>query len=325
MVCTSPLFAKTTIDPYTGKKSNCFIPSLVQQFRDGNQPSVVGQDANLEFISRFNCGQCISCRLARSREWATRCCNEALMHDQNCFLTLTYDDDHLPPDGSIRIKEMQSFMKRLKKKFSSYNIRRFYSGEYGDITYRPHYHCILFGIDFSHDRKLLFVKDDYRYYNSESLDSVWQKGHAVIGEFSFDTAAYVARYTMKKVNGPRAHAHYRRVDKNGDEYFLEKEFAKASNKPAIGKTWFDKYAVSDVLAYDRIVVDSNAGRGYSKPPRYYDKLSERRDAEFYKMTKEKRMQEAQLASDNPDLAFRRLQDRAECVKSRLKAFVRDVC
>lgn len=314
MVCTSPKIVSYTVDPVTNKKSIFFSKGLAQAFLEG-------RFVDADDVMRLNCGQCVNCRLARSREWATRCVNESRMHEQNCFITLTYDDENLPVRKSLELDDIQSFVKRLKYKFRDRKIRQLYSGEYGDLTFRPHYHAILFGIDFSHDRKLWKIKDGFRYYNSQSLSELWTFGNAVIGDFCFDTAAYVARYCMKKVNGVRAHAHYRRVDESGDEYFLKSEFAHASNRPGIGAKWFERYGKTDVLAYDRVCVDRGDNRGYSKPPRYYDKLFERQDPEAYAAMKKQRVIDA---SDNSDDSFRRLQARAECTRLRIQSLVRDV-
>ncbi len=89
------------------------------------------------------CGQCISCRLKKAREWSIRIMNECSYYEKNCFLTLTYDEEHLPSSYSISKRELQLFLKKLRKKCK---FRYFGSGEYGDKSMRPHYHIILFGV-----------------------------------------------------------------------------------------------------------------------------------------------------------------------------------
>lgn len=102
---------------------------------------------------KISCGQCIGCRLERSRDWALRIVQEATLHAQNSFVTLTYADRHLPSHASLRKKHLQDFMKRLR--FSTDAKLRYYAcGEYGTTSLRPHYHICLFGADFSADRKL---------------------------------------------------------------------------------------------------------------------------------------------------------------------------
>ena len=94
------------------------------------------------------CGRCVGCRLERSRQWAIRCVHEASLYDNNCFITLTYDSDHVPSDGSLRVEDFQNFMKRLRKSVAPRRVRFFHCGEYGERGDRPHYHAILFNLDF---------------------------------------------------------------------------------------------------------------------------------------------------------------------------------
>lgn len=215
-----------------------------------------------------SCGQCVGCRLERSRQWAMRCIHEAQMHENNCFLTLTYNDDNLPYPPSLEVKHYQDFMKRFRKKFKDHKIRFFHCGEYGDETRRPHYHAIIFGFDFP-DKKLW--KESFNgdhYYTSETLNKLWGKGYAIIGSVTFESAAYVARYIMKKVNGENKDEHYRCVDQDSGESFdIKPEYITMSRRPGIGKTWFEKYK-SDVYPSDFVVVRGKKMR----PPKYYDNL-----------------------------------------------------
>lgn len=208
------------------------------------------------------CGQCIGCRLERSRQWAIRCMHEASMWEENCFLTLTYDDDHLPLDGSLRLEDFQLFMKRLRKSRDE-KVRYYHCGEYGERFGRPHYHALLFNCDFD-DKRLFSERNGQKVYSSEVLSKLWPFGFSVIGEVTFESAAYVARYVMKKVTGEKAGAHY------GNR---RPEYTTMSRRPGIGKSWFDKYR-SDVFPVDRVFA-----RGVSsRPPRYYDNLLGAEDA-----------------------------------------------
>ena len=193
------------------------------------------------------CGQCIGCRLERSRQWAIRCVHEASLYDDNCFITLTYSDENLPPYGSLVKKDFQDFMKRLRKRFS--NVRYYHCGEYGSKTKRPHYHAILFNIDFP-DKELLTINNDQRLYTSEILSKIWGKGICSIGSVTFESAAYVARYIMKKANGDDAELKYCHVDDDGVWNSIEPEYTTMSRRPGIGKEWFDKFK-SDVYPNDR--------------------------------------------------------------------------
>ena len=113
------------------------------------------------------CGQCIGCRLERSRQWAVRCMHEASLHDENSFLTLTYSDENLPPGGSLHLPDFQNFMKRLRKSIAPKRVRFYHCGEYGDILSRPHYHALLFGYDFD-DRKFLLSEMKIRFTHRQS-------------------------------------------------------------------------------------------------------------------------------------------------------------
>lgn len=221
------------------------------------------------------CGQCIGCRLERSRQWAIRCVHEASLFERNCFITLTYAD--VPADGSLSIRTFQLFMKRLRKRFSSERIRFFHCGEYGEKFGRPHYHACLFNFDFS-DKVLWKEKNGNRLFTSKILEKVWGHGYCVIGEVTFDSAAYVARYIMKKVTGRKAAAHY------GGR---KPEYISMSRRPGIGRAWFDRFK-SDVFPDDFVVVRGKKLRA----PKFYDGLYELEHPEVFKALKEKRIAKA---------------------------------
>jgi len=210
------------------------------------------------------CGQCVGCRLERSRQWAMRCLHEKQLHRHNCFVTLTYDNDHLPEGGSLVKRDLQLFMKRLRERFGA-GIRFYACGEYGDETSRPHYHALLFNHDFS-DRKLVREsKSKNSLFSSKECDLVWGQGNAIIGDVTFDSAAYVARYIMKKITGDDAAEHYSRVSPDGRVYSVLPEFTVMSRRPGIGLGWFEKYG-SHVYELDSVVINGREVR----PPRYYD-------------------------------------------------------
>lgn len=209
----------------------------------------------LPFRLKVPCGQCIGCRLERSRQWAIRCVHEASLYDRNCFVTLTFDNAHLPEDGSLSVRTFQLFMKRLRKAYPDERIRFFHCGEYGETLGRPHYHACLFNFDFP-DKYLFSVKNGNRLYRSDSLERIWGLGFAMIGDVTFESAAYVARYVMKKVSGVEAPGHY------GGK---RPEYTTMSRRPGIGKDWLDKY-LSDVYPLDRVVVRGREMR----PPKFYD-------------------------------------------------------
>lgn len=102
------------------------------------------------------CGQCIGCRLDKSRDWAVRCLHEASLYQDNCFITLTYDDAHLDPLGSLNKDDFVKFMKRLRFQYGP-KIRFFHCGEYGTLLNRPHHHACIFNFDF-YDKELLSIR-----------------------------------------------------------------------------------------------------------------------------------------------------------------------
>lgn len=254
----------------------CYHPWLAYQCQDGSVVSVERQGkGSVVRTLTLPCGQCVGCRLERSRQWAIRCMHEAQMHDRNCFVTLTYKGQ--VPDEGLRYRDFQLFMKRLRKYASGQQIRFYMCGEYGDEKGRPHFHACLFGYDF--DDKVLFSnRGGNKLYTSKILEDLWKYGMCSIGEVTFESAAYVARYIMKKITGTLADDHY-----NG----LTPEFCHMSLKPGIGSGWFEKFN-SDIFPDGTVVV-----RGVkTKLPRYYDKLESKKDVEVLEEVKYNRFRDA---------------------------------
>lgn len=210
------------------------------------------------------CGQCIECKLERSRQWAVRCVHESKMHKQNCFLTLTYSEEKIPPHGTLRVEDWQDFAKRLRHKMGPF--RFFHCGEYGEHTSRPHYHALIFGLDFHSTRKLFKYSGEHPLYRSELLDKLWGHGYVNIGELTHASAAYCASYTTKKITGQMAEYEYMRIDySTGEVIELKHPYCTMSRRPGIGKPWLDKFK-SDVYMSDEVI--SNGHK--AKPPKYYD-------------------------------------------------------
>jgi hypothetical protein len=208
------------------------------------------------------CGQCVECRLERSRQWAVRVMHEASLWKENSYITLTYDDEHLPPDRSLRYEDFQLFMKRLRKHFTGRRVRFYMCGEYGETTHRPHYHACLFNVGFA-DKLYFKSTNGFKLYTSRLLRELWPLGSHLVGDVSFQSAAYVARYCMTKVTGQFAG---QRCDvSTGEISRFVPEFNHMSLKPGIGAMWFDRFK-SDVFPLDHVVVRGSE----SRPPRYYD-------------------------------------------------------
>lgn len=208
------------------------------------------------------CGQCIGCRLDRAQCWALRCMHEAALHSQNCFVTLTYDEQSLPPDGSLNHRDFQLFMKRLRFHFNL-PVRYYMCGEYGELLSRPHFHACLFNIHFPDQRTYKLNSQQQYVYSSPTLDKLWPHGQSTIGRLTLQSAGYTARYTLTRITGQLADAYYQGKTP---------EYNKMSNRPGIGRGWFDKYAGTDLLPGDYVV--DTKGRKHSVPP-YYDKLTRR--------------------------------------------------
>lgn len=238
-----------------------------------------------DFVS-IPCGRCVGCRMDYSRQWALRCMLELQYHESAYFVTLTYDDAHVPvsyysdpdtgealPSLTLRKSDFQKFMKRLRFHFSDCQIRFFAAGEYGSTTYRPHYHAIIFGLKLDDLVPYSRSAQGYSYYNSESLQRCWSiydreldsydsLGYAVVGEVTFETAAYTARYVMKKLYGSEAEFY--------STFSLEPPFTLMSRRPGIARQYFEDHP--DLYESDFLNISTPKGGKKFKPPRYFDQL-----------------------------------------------------
>jgi hypothetical protein len=240
------------------------------------------EDGYIDLPVTVPCGRCIGCRLEKSRQWAIRCIHEATLHDDNCFLTLTYDNEHLPEDWSLHKDHFQKFIKRLRH--HAKKLRYFHCGEYGDENRRPHYHAIIFGYDFPD--KIPFKQDATgRLFLSETLQKLWPYGFSTIGDVTFESAAYVARYVLKKVTGDNAEKHYQVIDaETGEIHKTEPEYVTMSRRPGIAKEWYEKFK-GDCYPSDFIT-----HRGMKmRPPAFYDKQLEKEEPDQHRKTKAQRM------------------------------------
>ena len=236
--------------------------------------------------------------------------HEAQTHDHNCFITLTYDQANLPESGSLELPDWQNFAKRARRRLGPF--RFFHCGEYGDETRRPHYHAAIFGLDFQADRKAFSRKRGYRLDTSDTLTDLWSKGFATVGDLTFQSAAYVARYIMKKRTGPQAEQHYDQVDTaTGEVTSLKPEYTTMSRRPGIGKPWLVKYS-KDVYPDDFVISNGKKAR----PPAFYDSHYEITDPVAHRLLKRKRTLQARKHSANntPD----RLRVREACQEARLR-------
>jgi len=237
--------------------------------------------------------------------------HESSLHESNCVVTLTYDEDHLPADGSLDKLAFPGFIRRLRRRGAS--ARYFHCGEYGERELRPHYHACLFGFDFGDKVQCEASKSGADQWVSAELERLWPFGMSKVGTLNFESAAYIARYVTKKVTGQRAAAHYERVNPlTGELVQVEPEFATMSRRPGIGAGWFAKFG-EEVFPSDEVIV-----RGRScRPPRYYEERLSEGDLAAVKSA---RLPESVRRVS--ERGAERLHVREVCTRSRLNLFPR---
>lgn len=237
------------------------------------------------------CGTCLGCRLERARQWAMRCVDEASLHRDNSFITLTFSESNLPSNRSLDVSVFQRFMKRLRKEVDPVKLRFFHCGEYGPRTSRPHYHSLIFGYAFPDRVYLKTTASDEKIYTSAQLDRVWGNGYSSVGDITFGSAAYVARYHLKKVGSVVSDNHYV-VPSTGE--MLRPEYVTMSRRPGIGSEWYSKFK-SDVYPRDSRVIKGVD----TKPCKFYDSRYELDDPEGFRALKLRRARLVDL-KDNSD-------------------------
>ncbi len=278
--------------------------------KNGNRYAVF--DKKHGFIDKpinFACGNCIGCKLERSRQWAVRCMHEAEEHENNCFITLTYAE--IPLNGSLNKEHYTLFMKRLRKN-SNAKIRFFQCGEYGEKFKRPHHHALLFGYDFQ-DKLPWKIANKQMLYTSQFLSETWGHGFCSIGQLTFESAAYVARYVTKKITGDLAETtlHYWDIDHDtGEAIHRVPEYVTMSRNKGIGHAWYKKYG-RETFHSDSVVINGQE----QKPPKYYSDLLKAEDPGTFAQLKRKRLRYAQTRKH--DTTPRRLRDRETVRKAAI--------
>lgn len=226
------------------------------------------------------CGQCVECRLSYARMWAERIMLEAQDHKYTWFVTLTYNDENLPPNfsgieefaqlHSLNPEDMTLFLKRLRER-TGQKFRYYYCGEYGSHTARPHYHMILFGFDFN-DLEVYKHTQFGDLFISKSFEDIWGKGFCTIAKCTYETAAYTARYVMKKRKGEDSQIFLL--------HGLISEFVRMSRRPGIARKYFDEN-FEEIYKTDEIFIETRKGGKKFTPPRYFDKLYESLDPDSF--------------------------------------------
>lgn len=252
MPCFHPLLGYRVLHPNENGK----YPLLFTRPKDG-----------MYELQKVSCGQCIGCRLERSRQWAVRCEHEARLYgENNMFLTLTFDGKKVDVEtaNNLKPKVFVDFMKRLREHISPLKCRFFHCGEYGSERGRPHHHAIIFGYRFP-DMYVFFRNNGLPVYRSPTLEKLWKFGFSSIGDVSFESCAYVARYIMKKQTGDRASVYHGK----------QPEYVTMSRRPGIGVGFLERYE-KDIYPQDQVII---RGGIKCRPPRYYDDLYARHHGE----------------------------------------------
>lgn len=301
MPCYHPLTAYGIKNPETGKNKIVF---LKKEPDPAHLKSIGAEKLSLP------CGQCVGCRLEYSRQWAVRCALEAKQWQHNYFVTLTYDDLNVPLREHCKVDKLtgevtdlntvmtllpdhlKAFLKRLRtnaeRQYEFQGIRFFACGEYGPLNMRPHYHLILFNCPLP-DLVLEKYVNGYAYYRSAFLEKTWKKGFVLVTDFSFETAAYVARYMLKKHKGKDACFY--------EEQGIEPEFTRCSRKPGIARQYLDENE-DFIYNYDQVIVTNGKGSPIRcKPPKYYDRVFDIDHTEQLQDIKEKRKFTAMMNTD----------------------------
>lgn len=281
---------------FAGSLQDWMIDSIIKQ-----EPVVVNNRKGIPVM--VPCGNCVACRLEYSKDWANRMLLEAQYHERNSFITLTYDEQHVPiteytndegvTDLSMTLvhADFTSFMKRLRRRLEydfDVHIRFYACGEYGSHTFRPHYHAIIFGWDFP-DRNVYQQTVSGKLCTSRLLQECWSYGFTTVSDMSWETCAYVARYCMKKVG--------RDMKEFYDTFALEPEFVVMSRMPGIGFQWYEDHKQDNFYKYDAIDLATPKKGYHFRPPRYYDRKYDIDYPEQMSLIKDNRCKQARMLLD----------------------------
>lgn len=265
------------------------------------------------------CGMCVGCRTAYAREWAIRCLMEEKFSTNSLFLTLTYDNEHLPVKefydprsgeiysrGVLVKRDFQLFMKRLRLELPE-GVRFMASGEFGELYKRPHFHAILFNAPID-DLKISVpaeANNGNALYDSDLVRSTWKNGNISVGEVNYGTCAYVAGYVQKKEKGfLKAKAEARdemlkrlippdTVAPAPIETLADRQpFLMSSRRPGIGRKYYDDH-IQDIYERDSIIVKYKEDVQNVQPSRYYDRLYDIDHHEELQAIKKKRREDSQ--------------------------------
>lgn len=311
MQCITPMFRE--YNPFIEKDSNArIIPRkeiLEQLTQDPNVIRTSVDKRNRYYaihgikkkVQTIPCGHCWACKLNYSAEWATRIMCEAKEHQHNYWITLTYDDEHLPKyeaftdgentfyddgtwNGTLEPEQVTRFIKRLRKELNTTGMKYFYCGEYGEHTKRPHYHMILMGAPLDITKFYDFHQDDAfkMHWKSEQIEKLWKYGMIDVSELEWSNAAYTARYCVKKIfNEPKSETEYAKMGKIS-------EFVRMSRRPGIAKNYYENHKY-EIYAGDEMIMRTIKGNvGRYKPPKAWDKIFKEEFPDQWELIKKSR-------------------------------------
>lgn len=211
-----------------------------------------------EHTQIFDCGKCIFCRKKRAYELACRCVLHSSLYEQNCFLTLTYDESKPGYHNNFEYSDIQKFKKRLRRHCEPKKIEIFNVHEYGKNG-KKHWHLIVFNHDFE-DKTVHTLSNGIPLYTSSRLEQLWPFGFNTIGDVSTASAMYQAQYVEKDL-------------KNGNRSTNKQSHSKHSG---IGGPYFLKH-YKQILSLGYVPID-----GKKLPvPRYFQKLAHKHYCHFY--------------------------------------------
>lgn len=227
------------------------------------------------------CGKCLACRIAKRREWQLRMLHELACHDDAVFVTMTYDDNHLPENSSLSVSDLQKFFKRLRKELKKFgrSIRYYACGEYGDRFGRPHYHAIIYGLSLRPEDKMV-------------VRAKWPMGLVHFGTAEPNSIGYVAQYIDKKFTGDMAKQEY-------DDKGRQPVFKVCSL--GIGKDFMFNHA-TQLIEMGKCTVKGK----YVSLPRYYVNKLDMDKEVFKSLAKQKAAEDYAEATGlelDPDIAY----------------------
>lgn len=282
MACYHPITAFWKKGEYTDAERRKKVITFKSPGMHLNKYGEMEPEPGYEIV-KLPCGQCIGCRLQYSREWAIRIQKESTLYEQNWFLTLTYDTEHLPWIDSVNTttgevilgnplypKHLTKFMKDIRRQweyhFNHEGIRFFACGEYGELYERPHYHICLMNFPIPEEELVLETHnmEGDAIYSCERIEKIWGKGMVRLGALTWQSAAYVARYMVKKQKGPESEAYYHSKGQIP-------EFTRMSRRPGIGREWYEQHK-EEIYKNDEIFIPGKKGAKKLKPAKYFDRL-----------------------------------------------------